>query len=634
MILRRQANGAAVQLAAKSIGHGGEAQIYPVATDPRLMAKIYHNPTAIHAHKLALMVAEPWLTATSAPSQHMIAWPLDLLVTNDKRAKVVGFLMWRVTEAFPIHKFYTPQSRRVVCPMFTYRYLHRVALNVAAVVHAAHQRGYVIGEINESGALVGNTALVTWVDADSFQIRNPQTGRVYRCGVGKPDFTPPELQGKDLNTVDRTFVHDYFGLAVMIFRLLMEGTHPFDGKYVGTGDPPSLESRIAAGHFPHGLKRVPWIPTPAAPPFAILHPSLQQLLIRTFEHGHQNPKVRTVTGTLMKALQEAEAALVVCKSNQLHVYGNHLAGCPWCQRKTLFGGLDSFPQPGSPQPQWRKTKAQKSHPQTPFMPLLLSRCRVQTTRKQLSQLVVLPWAISGRSPHPSFVVFLIIVGLVLILSRIHGRAAADFSASSTRAPTAHNASDVCAVCTGTGRCRLCDASGKTPCSLCSSSDIALWNAPHVVAGGTWRKRIAPYVRFLWRTSCRGSMAKYGMGVRIVEASETSSQPYSQAAKRLPTDKVAAFKTWGALNVPGGKTLPVVPVKLKASVAHVMEQGKTRKEVAHDDNHQHSGNSSRLFGGFSDLRGSRASDESSQPRVATSHFICRCHANIPGHSGVG
>ena len=485
MILRRQSNGAAVHLAAKTIGHGGEARIYPVATDPRLVAKIYHNPTSIHVQKLRLIIAQPWPTAIAEASHHTIALPLDLLVTNDKKAKVVGFLMWRATGMFPIHKFYTPQSRRIVCPAFTYRYLHRVAWNVAAVVDAAHQRGYVIGDVNESGVLVGNTALVTWVDADSFQVRDSRTGRVYRCGVGKADFTPPELQGKDFNTIDRTEAHDNFGLGVMTFRLLMEGTHPFDGKYEGVGDPPSLESRIAAGHFPHGHKKVPWSPKPGAPPFAIMHPSLQQLFIRTFEQGHQNPNTRTDPKTWLKALQEAEAALVVCNTNSLHVYGSHLRRCPWCERKAMLGGLDSFPKPGSPQPQWRKKSPQKTYHHTPSLSSILSYRhvqRIQTVPKQVSQFVVLPWGNGSNSPS-AFVVFLIIIGLVLILSRINGRTNADSNSSNpstlskgitvpasldTRS-SAHNGHEVCPVCNGTSNCRLCDGSGKLLCSRCNGA---------------------------------------------------------------------------------------------------------------------------------------------------------------------
>src|SRR5712691_4689158 len=89
-----------------------------------------------------------------------------------------------------------------------------------------------------------DTALVTLVDTDSFQVCEPHNGVVYRCPVGKPEFTPPELQGCPFAQVDRAPEHDLFGLAVLLFQLLMEGTHPFAGVYQGHGDPPPYETRI------------------------------------------------------------------------------------------------------------------------------------------------------------------------------------------------------------------------------------------------------------------------------------------------------------------------------------------------------------------------------------------------------
>ena len=63
-------------------------------------------------------------------------------------------------------------------------------------------------------------------------------GSYYRCPVGKPEFTPPELQGRLFAHLDRAPEHDLFGLAVLIFQLLMEGTHPFAGVFLGHGGRP------------------------------------------------------------------------------------------------------------------------------------------------------------------------------------------------------------------------------------------------------------------------------------------------------------------------------------------------------------------------------------------------------------
>lgn len=273
-----------------------------------------------------------------------IAWPVDLLRAVDGGCQCVGFLMPRIVGMGLIIDFYHPKTRRRQCPLFNYLYLHRTARNLAAAVRALHMRGYVISDVNESNIFVSDTALVTLVDTDSFQVRDPQNGTVYRCPVGRLEFTPPELQGHDFSQVDRTPEHDHFGLGVLLFQLLMEGTHPFAGIFTGPGEPPPYEERIGAGHFPYGAgRRVPYRPSPVAPPFELLHPTLQRLFVQCFVEGHSQPQARPDAQTWQTALREAEEALVTCPANDQHRYGNHLSSCPWCERARRLGGRDLFP---------------------------------------------------------------------------------------------------------------------------------------------------------------------------------------------------------------------------------------------------------------------------------------------------
>lgn len=345
MRLQRQSNNQIITLDVSStVGHGGEARIYAVLEDESLVAKVYHKPTKAYEYKLKAMLVNPPENPTAGKGHISIAWPIDLLRTGEKGDRVVGFLMPRVQEMHSMLDFYNPKTRRQKCPFFNYLYLHRTARNLAAAVGALHARGYCVGDVNESNILVGNTALVTLVDTDSFQVRDPDNKGVYRCPVGKSEFTPPELQGKNFALAERTTEHDLFGLGVLIFQLLMEGTHPFSGIYQGTGDPPPYEARIAAGHFAYSTGRsVPYIPTLIAPPFEILHPNLRQLFVQCFENGHKNPKMRPTAQDWQTALKKAEAALITCSTNSQHRYGNHLQTCPWCERTIKLGSRDPFP---------------------------------------------------------------------------------------------------------------------------------------------------------------------------------------------------------------------------------------------------------------------------------------------------
>lgn len=337
MQVRRRSNGQLLTLNAE-LGGGGEGKIYAVTQDSSWVAKIYHQPTAEMADKLAAMVAHPPEDPSAAEGHVSIAWPLDLL---EDRGKVVGFLMPKVTQVRPIHDFYNPKTRRDRTPFFNYLYLHRTARNLAAAVSSLHAGGYVIGDVNESNILVSQTSLVTLVDTDSFQVHVGK--QIYPCPVGKPEFTPPELQGKTLRHYQRTPEQDRFGLAVLIFQVLMEGTHPFAGVYTGSGDPPPIESRIAAGHFPYGTRRVPYRPTPIAPDGKILHPDLRRLFLQCFDRGYLDPSQRPDAQTWVQVLEAAEQELVICQTNPQHRYSDRLPRCPWCDRTRLLGGRDPFP---------------------------------------------------------------------------------------------------------------------------------------------------------------------------------------------------------------------------------------------------------------------------------------------------
>lgn len=323
------------------IAVGGEATIYAVPDRPRVLAKVYHTPTAERAEKLAIMLGAPPDDPMARSGHPSIAWPLARLRAAEG-PQVVGFLMPRIEHGRLALEIYNPRVRQQLCPLFHYRYLVRTAHNLAAAVRALHERGYVIGDVNESNVLVTNQALVTLVDTDSFQVRAP--GRLFRCRVGKPEYMPPELQSARLADVDRGPEHDAFGLAVLIFQLLMQGIHPFAGVYHGIGEPGSLPHRIAAGYWPYTRRKLlHYRPSPHAPPWATLPLPVQELMWGCFEEARGDPKRRPSAAAWQHALQEAERDLLACPGNAQHFFHRGLAECPWCAM-VRRQGRDPFPQ--------------------------------------------------------------------------------------------------------------------------------------------------------------------------------------------------------------------------------------------------------------------------------------------------
>jgi hypothetical protein len=314
----------------ETVGGGGEATVYRVLDYPESLAKIYEPaPRDGQERKLAWMQTNPPDDPTLAQGHTSIAWPLDLLY--DRRNHFIGYLMRFIRNAVSLLEVFNPRLRAQTLPTFDARYLHRTARNLAVALDALHARGYVVGDLNESNVMVTPTAMVTLIDTDSFQVRVRHFGRTvtYPCPVGKPEYTPPELQGRPLSDTRQYPEHDCFGLAVLIFQLLMEGSHPFRAQWMGSGDPPPIEEKIRQGAFPY----MPSPPLPVAPPrnlpgLDILYPPVADLVRRAFIAGHRDPGQRPTPVEWERAVSAAEKALVRCPRG--HCFSAHLAACPQC----------------------------------------------------------------------------------------------------------------------------------------------------------------------------------------------------------------------------------------------------------------------------------------------------------------
>ncbi|MFT7581570.1 MAG: DNA-binding helix-hairpin-helix protein with protein kinase domain [Myxococcota bacterium] len=325
----------------QELGAGGEARVYALPGHPDRVAKIYHRPDPAKAAKLEAMLRNP--PEEPDPERPAVIWPVALVDrAGSKRQEFRGFTMPRVDGMASIFEVLNPSVRRQNTPLFGWRSLVQAARNTAVVMARVHAIGHVIGDLNESNVLVDATARIAIVDTDSFQVRDRVTGQLHRCPVGKPEYTAPELQGVAFRDVDQTPVHDHFALAVLIFQLLMEGTHPFAGVYQGRGEPPTMAARIAAGMLPgRSDARLSWMP--AMPPIGLLGSMLTGLFERCFQRGHGTPSLRPTAAEWVDALTAFEKDLIACTENPQHAYGLHVDGCPWCARRDALGGRDPFP---------------------------------------------------------------------------------------------------------------------------------------------------------------------------------------------------------------------------------------------------------------------------------------------------
>lgn len=320
---------------------GGESIVYLHPSDSSLLVKIYRRPSHQRADKLLLMLNNK--PDYSEQQGHIaISWPIDLLLDSDQDDLAIGFLTQKIQHSHSSINFYSPKLRLKKFPLFNYLYLHRAAYNLAAILDLLHQSDYVVGDLNQSNILIDRSALVSLIDVDSFQLKDFK--KIYRCPVGTPEFTPPELQGLNFQNVDRVPEHDLFGLGVFIFLLLMQGMHPFSGNVFNKNDESTtIEARIKNGYFIYSQKDMPYRLSELVLPAEIIDPPLFELFSACFEDGHHNPKVRPKPATWMRMLEKAITSLTVCENNPQHYFGKHLKNCPWCSRINNLGIPDLFP---------------------------------------------------------------------------------------------------------------------------------------------------------------------------------------------------------------------------------------------------------------------------------------------------
>lgn len=315
------------------IGKGGEGRVFALNGRSGAAVKLYNSRLRIdREEKVRAMVHRGFAAQTD-----LVAYPRE--VVSDRVGNFLGFLMQLVSDYRPIHELYSPKSRQRHFPNVDYRFIVHVALNVARAVGKVHQTGCVIGDLNHSGVLVAQDGKVAFIDADSFQFRLGQ--KTYPCVVGVQDFLAPELHGVNLSAVTRSIEHDNFGLAVLVFLLLMMGRHPYAGRHNGPDLP--LGQAIAQNKFAFSLIRQ--ASTRVGPPPGALALDVFPTPVRqAFESAFGlDPAARPNASDWIRVLTTLKDSLRRCDDAKRHFYPDSAKGCMWCALSATGGGIEMFP---------------------------------------------------------------------------------------------------------------------------------------------------------------------------------------------------------------------------------------------------------------------------------------------------
>ena len=354
------------ELSEKPIASGGEGAIYDVIGSSDKVAKIYHENkrSEIRRKKIEAMLRIP---ASDIPE---CAWPREMLFQDEK---FCGFVMDKLSGIGNLVDFFVYENRK----NYTWKQYVVAAINIAAAVNNIHDAQLVIGDLKPDNIIIDpKNGMVRLVDTDSYQVIS-EDAAVYTCTVATPEYIPPELQNinfeKNNDTLYFNNKTDDFSLAVIIFKILMNGVHPFS-CFSAKRSLNDLESNIKNGNSPYFNETNEENDiqlTLRSPEISILPSKLQQLFRRAFVEGRLHPNERPSAEEWFYALKDLEGHLSVCSRYSNHIYSGHLGSCPWCglenemaQRKARFTELLN-----QKQDQWR--------PEKPKPPVLVNKPPVQ-----------------------------------------------------------------------------------------------------------------------------------------------------------------------------------------------------------------------------------------------------------------
>lgn len=324
----------AIHLGSK-LGTGADGAVYAVEGNETACIKIFDLTTR---HRLTQNLSRIGSLLNLAPSLGSNAAVPTHLVAETPNGPAIGFGMKRIVGK-EVHNLYGVSSRQIHFPGVDFRFLVQVAKNVAIATERLHHHKVVIGDISGRNLMVRGNATVCWIDSDSFLIGKPGFRDI--CPLVTPEWTPPELQSDRHLQTPRLPGHDAFGLAVMIFHILMLGRHPFQGRFTGQGEAPEISKNIGKRWYAHaGYSAIPLKPPKGTPSVSHLGPEIEQLFIKAFLE--EAAETRPSSAEWVAAMKKLEGSLRKCPNSSAHYHSSAAARCPWCQILPDYGNMDTF----------------------------------------------------------------------------------------------------------------------------------------------------------------------------------------------------------------------------------------------------------------------------------------------------
>lgn len=315
---------------------GAAGKIYLNGNHPESVIKIFHkkSKSSTNRQKLeAMLLNRPTFPpAVKDDIEYVqIAWPEAILEDDDGFCVGYSMPLINMAEAVSLDHLMQKAIRKKLNLSEKGAYRIFAAYNAASMVAALHRCGHYIVDLKPSNVSVyKDTMMVAMVDCDGFSIKGEKNR--YPAEFVSEEYIYPE--GMELSCEEMGEEQDKFALAVIIFKLLNNGIHPFSGvPRKNDSEALTIQNRIADYHYAYGL----WPDTYQAPHPYSIHEYFDKKTLELFERAFVKGGIRPNAKEWQEHLYYLLHNMKTCKKDPNHIYFTS-KGCGQCIAEERFKG--------------------------------------------------------------------------------------------------------------------------------------------------------------------------------------------------------------------------------------------------------------------------------------------------------